>query len=176
MVVKNHPGPADYEPPKKNAEVKESLRQHGSSQFLSKAPKSSIYVAEEKRIMDTYGERAGLKYKIKLNDEILDKKNNSVIHNNIGRLKLGSTAATMKHSSSTTSNKIKKNSKVGPTDYDPKKVTRRFPTTIIKEEMMPEPALGNVRDQMEFYLNRIFDSKGGKAPHSKKNSTEVAFH
>ena len=44
-----------------------------SSTFMSKAPKTSIYLAEEKRLKDTYGAKAGLKFKIKLNDEILDK-------------------------------------------------------------------------------------------------------
>jgi hypothetical protein len=33
----------------------------------------SIYKDEEKRIKQLYGEKKNLKYKIKLNDEILDK-------------------------------------------------------------------------------------------------------
>ena len=40
--------------------------------FKSKEPKVSIYRAEEKRIKMLYGSRQGLKYKIKLNDQILD--------------------------------------------------------------------------------------------------------
>lgn len=40
--------------------------------FKSKEPKVSIYRDEEKRIKLLYGSRQGLKYKIKLNDQILD--------------------------------------------------------------------------------------------------------
>jgi len=36
--------------------------------FKSKEPKVSIYRAEEKRMKQLYGSKAGLKYKIKLND------------------------------------------------------------------------------------------------------------
>tara|TARA_B110000285_G_C15112471_1_gene611981 strand:+ start:429 stop:623 length:195 start_codon:yes stop_codon:yes gene_type:complete len=42
-------------------------------QFKSLAPKVSIYKDEEKRIRQLCGEKKNLKYKIKLNDEILDK-------------------------------------------------------------------------------------------------------
>ena len=40
--------------------------------FKSKEPKVSIYKAEEKRIHSLYGSKADFKYKIKLNDKILD--------------------------------------------------------------------------------------------------------
>lgn len=63
---------------------------------------------------------------------------------------------------------------MGPTDYDPKKITKRFPTTVIRDEIIPEPAIGNVRDQMEFYLNKIFEPKGKPLP--KKQSIPVDFH
>ncbi len=42
--------------------------------FKSKAPKTSIYKDEEKRLRLLHGEKKNLKYQIKLNDEILDKK------------------------------------------------------------------------------------------------------
>lgn len=46
-------------------------------QFKSQAPKVSIYKDEEKRIKQLYGEKKNLKYKIKLNDEILDRQSRS---------------------------------------------------------------------------------------------------
>jgi hypothetical protein len=39
-----------------------------TSSFKSKAPKTSIYQAEEKRIRSLLGPKPGLKYQIKLND------------------------------------------------------------------------------------------------------------
>lgn len=49
-----------------------------SSNFKSKAPKVSIYKDEEKRLRQLHGPKKNLKYQIKLNDEILDKKNRSL--------------------------------------------------------------------------------------------------
>ena len=40
--------------------------------FKSREPAIGIFKAEEKRIKGLYGSRRGLKYKIKLNDQILD--------------------------------------------------------------------------------------------------------
>ena len=53
---------------------------------MSKAPKVTIYQGEEKRIQQTYGEKSKLTYKIKLNDEVLDKNSKSVSK---GKLMLG---------------------------------------------------------------------------------------
>ena len=57
---------------------------------MSKAPKVSIYKDEEKRIHSLYGEKKHLKYKIKLNDEVLDKHNRSSTQTSTGKLMLGS--------------------------------------------------------------------------------------
>lgn len=48
-----------------------------TANFKSRAPKTSIYVKEEKRIRQLYGPKNNLKYQIKLNDVILDKAKNS---------------------------------------------------------------------------------------------------
>lgn len=40
--------------------------------FKSKEPKVAIYKDEEKRLRMLHGSRQNLKYKIKLNDQILD--------------------------------------------------------------------------------------------------------
>lgn len=63
-------------------------------QFKSSAPKVSIYKDEEKRIKQLYGEKKNLKYKIKLNDEILDKQSRSQnIKSSAGKLVLGANYA-----------------------------------------------------------------------------------
>ena len=51
----------------------------------------SIYRAEEKRIRLLYGSRQGLKYKIKLNDEILDPAEGSQSPRTKGAVKVGKT-------------------------------------------------------------------------------------
>ena len=51
----------------------------------------SIYRAEEKRIKLLYGSRQGLKYKIKLNDQILDPGQASQSPQSKGQIKLGKT-------------------------------------------------------------------------------------
>ena len=54
----------------------------------------SIYKDEEKRIRQLYGEKKNLKYKIKLNDEILDKHGRSASSPaKIGKLILGANYA-----------------------------------------------------------------------------------
>lgn len=100
-----------------------------------------------------------------------------MIMNGQGKLKLGSTQVNLKHSRSTANNSDigNKQVSVGPTDYDPIKVTKRIPATVIKDTIIPEPALGNVRDQMEFYLNKIFDTKG-KSVSNKNTNMSVEFH
>ena len=52
--------------------VKKLISNQQSWTFKSKEPKVAIYRDEEKRIKELYGSRQGLKYKIKLNDKILD--------------------------------------------------------------------------------------------------------
>ena len=52
--------------------AKNLIENQQSWTFKSKEPKVAIYRAEEKRIHQLYGSRQGLKYKIKLNDKILD--------------------------------------------------------------------------------------------------------
>jgi len=47
---------------------------------------------------------------------------------------------------------------VGPQDYDPAYIGRRVPNALIKDNITPEPAIGSVKNQMEFYLNKIFES------------------
>jgi len=49
-----------------------------TSNFKSRAPKVSIYKDEEKRLRQLHGPKKNLKYQIKLNDEILDKRNRSL--------------------------------------------------------------------------------------------------
>jgi DNA-dependent RNA polymerase auxiliary subunit epsilon len=49
-----------------------------TSAFKSTVPKTTIYAAEEKRIRELYGEKKNnIKFKIKLNDEILEREKRS---------------------------------------------------------------------------------------------------
>ena len=59
--------------------------------FKSKEPKVSIYRAEEKRIKMLYGSRQGLKYKIKLNDQILDPAQSDYSPKANGKISVGKT-------------------------------------------------------------------------------------
>lgn len=60
--------------------------------FKSKEPKVGIYRAEEKRVRSLYGSKQGLKYKIKLNDQILDPSQTASLSPQAkGRLNLGKT-------------------------------------------------------------------------------------
>ena len=51
----------------------------------------SIYRDEEKRIRGLYGSRAGLKYKIKLNDQILDPQDANKSPTGKGKVAVGKT-------------------------------------------------------------------------------------
>ena len=55
-------------------QAKNLIENQQSWAFKSKEPKTAIYRDEEKRINQLYGSRQGLKYKIKLNDRILDNE------------------------------------------------------------------------------------------------------
>ena len=61
--------------------------------FKSKEPKVAIYRQEEKRIRTLYGSKQSLKYKIKLNDQILDPmdQNAQTSPTGKGKLNLGAT-------------------------------------------------------------------------------------
>ena len=58
--------------------------------FKSKEPKVAIYKDEEKRIRLLYGSRQNLKYKIKLNDQILEPGETKDSPTFKGKLSLGS--------------------------------------------------------------------------------------
>ena len=58
------------QPSPRNRDMLEMSR---TANFKSRAPKTSIYLKEEKRIRQLYGPKNNLKYQIKLNDVILDK-------------------------------------------------------------------------------------------------------
>lgn len=129
-----------------------------SSQFLSKAPKTSIYCFDEKRINDLYGEKPNLKYKIKMNDEILDKQR-AKSHSSQGKLIFGSAVANLTktlYDQKSQGNSPRVEERVGPTDYNPVKVTKKITSAIINSpHEVAEPPISNVRDQMEHYLNKI---------------------
>mmetsp|Transcript_37590 Transcript_37590/g.49487 ORF Transcript_37590/g.49487 Transcript_37590/m.49487 type:complete len:150 (+) Transcript_37590:409-858(+) len=59
--------------------------------FKSKEPKVAIYRDEEKRIKLLYGSKNSLKYKIKLNDKILDSAKEESSPQLKGKLNLGKT-------------------------------------------------------------------------------------
>ena len=48
---------------------------------------------------------------------------------------------------------------VGPQSYDPKfeLASKKVRTTYMKEKVVAEPAVGSVKQQMEGYLEKIFD-------------------
>ena len=71
--------------------VKKLISNQQSWTFKSKEPKVAIYRDEEKRIKELYGSRQGLKYKIKLNDKILDPDASNSQSPQRGALKLGKT-------------------------------------------------------------------------------------
>ena len=58
--------------------------------FKSRQDKVSIYKDEEKRIRQLYGSRANLKYKIKLNDQILEPGTEKQSPSGKGRIVIGS--------------------------------------------------------------------------------------
>lgn len=53
---------------------------------------------------------------------------------------------------------FKADTSVGPQHYDPMKVYKNPKSTVIKNTVTPEPAMGSVKQQMETYLHRIFES------------------
>jgi len=59
--------------------------------FKSKEPKVAIYKDEEKRLRMLHGSRQNLKYKIKLNDQILDPDELNGKGSPKGKLALGTT-------------------------------------------------------------------------------------
>lgn len=59
--------------------------------FKSREPKIAIYRDEEKRISGLYGRKKGLKYKIKLNDKILDSAKDNKSPLTKGKIALGKT-------------------------------------------------------------------------------------
>jgi hypothetical protein len=59
--------------------------------FKSREPKVAIYKDEEKRIRMLHGSKQNLKYKIKLNDQILDPFDTTNKGSPKGKLALGST-------------------------------------------------------------------------------------
>lgn len=99
--------------------------------FSSKVDKIGIFKAEEKRIQQLYGEKQGLKYKIKLNDEILDKNGKSMSAQEKGKLHRGMNFENLetKHKVSPIVGRDLFNTSmqadVGPADYDPKKTLPR---------------------------------------------------
>lgn len=131
-----------------------------SSQFKSKAPKVSIYCDQEKRMNLLYGQKKSLKFKIKLNDEILDKNSRSK-NNSIGKLQRGPNFSELKKSPSPVKQvdgrdlfNFKMVAKIGPQDYDPIKVHKKpRQVVIVKNSYTPEPmhttASGNLVDHTD---------------------------
>lgn len=144
-------------------------------QFKSQAPKVSIYKDEEKRIRQLYGEKKNLKYKIKLNDEILDKQGRSASSPaKTGKLILGANYAEepqLVPPSEAVRNHdlfgIARQHEIGPSDYDPIKATRKARDAVIKEGTSPDPIPGSVKKQMENYLSKIFESQDPNARQAK---------
>lgn len=72
--------------------VKSLVANQQSWAFKSKEPKVGIYRDEEKRVRSLYGSKQGLKYKIKLNDQILDPSQAASMSPRLkGKLNLGKT-------------------------------------------------------------------------------------
>ena len=63
---------------------RELVHLNQTQQFKSNAPKTSIFMHEEKRIRQLHGPKPDLKYQIKLNDVILDKGEQRSRSTNLG--------------------------------------------------------------------------------------------
>ena len=99
--------------------------------FKSKEPKVTIYRDEEKRIKLLYGSKNSLKYKIKLNDKILDSAKDEVSPKLKGKLNIGKTIEPNQHMQINIKKMNEKKQKddifgtqkklhLGPGDYNPK--------------------------------------------------------
>jgi hypothetical protein len=55
---------------------------------------------------------------------------------------------------------LKRLPQVGPSDYDPNKMTKNSPKVIIKQGSPERIEAGSVKKQMETYLGKIFDQDG----------------
>lgn len=56
---------------------------------------------------------------------------------------------------------------MGPSDYDPNKVTKNSPKVVIKQSSPDQSQGGSVKKQMETYLGKIFDQDGQRAGDNK---------
>lgn len=132
---------------------------------------------EEKRIRQLHGPKRDLKYQIKLNDVVLDKAEQRSRSTELeyhgthqgGRLIRGSNfneEATPVPDNLKERNSdlfgLKRLHQVGPSDYDPNKVTKNSPKVVIKQSLVDQSQGGSVKKQMESYLGKIFDQDGGK--------------
>ena len=104
---------------------------------------------------------------------MLDSHHRSNNHSSLGKLVLGSTCQDF---SKITKAKKKVLSTVGPQDYNPNKIGKRVPKAIIKDSVTPEPALGNVKNQMEFYLNRVFQEGDKNGPDKSRQGALPDYH
>ena len=55
---------------------------------------------------------------------------------------------------------LKKLNSLGPSDYDPNKITKNSPKVVIKQSVVDLSQGGSVKKQMESYLGKIFDHEG----------------
>lgn len=108
--------------------------------------KTGYMAHEEKRVRELYGEKQGMKFKIKLNDEVLDRHMRAgSMQTYQGKLIQGQNFASevaRKEKSQSPGRsvfQVEENS-VGPADYDPKILAKQARTTVIKEIVTPEPA------------------------------------
>lgn len=135
---------------------RELLEQSRTACFKSRAPKTSIYLKEEKRIRQLYGPKNNLKYQIKLNDVILDRAKNSVdgrgksaspgklvLGPNFGEERIPVPESERERNSDLFS--IKKLNSLGPQDYDPNPVSKTSPAATIKEPTVLPQGVGSVK-------------------------------
>ena len=111
-----------------------------------------------------HGPKKNLKYQIKLNDEILDKRNRSLsMGGAAAKLVLGPNFAIeqpLVPPNEVERNKdlfgVRKLNKMGPQDYDPAIQGKKAPQVVLKAQATGD-ASGSVKKKMENYLGNIFD-------------------